>query len=114
MRFAKDLSKDESKMLGVVSKIINIRKNHSALRYGDFNTLEADTKIYAYIRSDMNERVLVVLNKTPENVKVKLSLPEFYKSKSAKDLITNKSITLSGSKLNSSIDGYGFRFYLIK
>ncbi len=114
MRFAKDLSKDESKMLGVVSKIINIRKNHSALRYGDFNTLEADTNIYAYIRSDMNERVLVVLNKTLENVKVELSLPEFYKSKSAKDLMTNKSITISGSKLNSSIEGYGFRFYLIK
>ena len=61
-------------MLDDARSIVNVRKNHSALRHGDFLTLAADENIYAYIRSDMNERVLVVLNKNESTQNVELQI----------------------------------------
>lgn len=78
MRFGDQLSDDEKNTLAEVQKIINLRKEHSALRYGDFYTLQADENIYAYIRSDMNERILVVLNKGDEKQKVNFEIPQIY------------------------------------
>ena len=65
MRFGDELNEYEKQTLEDVSKLIHIRKEHSALRYGDFLTLQADENIYAYLRSDMNERILTVVNKNP-------------------------------------------------
>jgi glycosidase len=72
MRFGDDLNQYEKLTLEDVSKLIHIRKEHPALRYGDFLTLQADENIYAYLRSDMNERVLVVVNKNSNNQIVEL------------------------------------------
>ncbi len=69
MRFDNNLNEFEKQTFKDVSKLTHIRKDHSALRYGDFLTLQADKNIYAYVRSDMNERILVVLNKS-ENEQV--------------------------------------------
>ena len=77
MRFGKQLSKYEKQTLKEVSKIINLRKTHSALRYGDFYTLKADSTTYAYMRSDMNERLIVLLNKSNVPQRIELVLPEF-------------------------------------
>ena len=49
MRFGNELDDNEKKMLGVVTKIINLRAIHTALRYGDFYSLIADNNIFAYI-----------------------------------------------------------------
>ncbi len=68
----------EKENLKEISKLTHFRKNHSALRQGDFFTLIADDHCYAYIRSDMNERVLVVLNKSEEKQKVQLNIPQVY------------------------------------
>src|ERR1035438_10863023 len=42
MRFGSDLTPWEKNTLIQVRKIINLRKDHPALRYGDFLTLKAD------------------------------------------------------------------------
>ena len=44
--------------------------------------------IYAYIRSDMNERILVILNKAEKEQKVSLDLPEFYSIRRAENLVS--------------------------
>ncbi len=114
MRFGNDLSKDERKMLEDVRRIINVRKNHPALRYGDFLTLEADENIFAYIRSDMNERILVVLNKNENEQKVKLQLPNIYKINSVSDLVGGENIKVNNGKLEITVKGVGFRFLLLE
>ncbi len=48
MRFNDSLSVYEKQMLNDTRKIIKMRNQHSALRYGDFLTLQADNSVYAY------------------------------------------------------------------
>ncbi len=109
MRFGNDLSIYERKTLEDVRLIVNTRKNHSALSHGDFLTLEADENIYAYIRSDMNERILVVLNKNKNSQNIELQLPAVYTIKSATDLITKENINAVNGKLNVIVKGTGYR-----
>ena len=109
MRFGNELSRYEREMLEDVRSIVNLRKNHPALRHGDFLTLVANENIYAYIRSDMNERVLVVLNKNENKQEVELQLPVIYKINSVTDLISKEKINTVNGKLNVSVRGIGYR-----
>ncbi|MCX6174921.1 MAG: alpha-amylase family glycosyl hydrolase [Ignavibacteriales bacterium] len=113
MRFGNDLSKDERKMLEDVRKTINVRKEHPALRYGDFLTLRTDENIYSYIRSDMNERILIILNKSENPQQVELQLPDFYKINSVLDVISGEKIKVKKGKLEITVKGVGFRFLLL-
>jgi glycosidase len=114
MRFDNELNENETKMLAQVSNIVNIRKNYSALRYGDFLALRADQNIYAFIRSDMNQRILVVLNKNDKEQKIDLSLPKIYKVKNVIDLTTNEQSKAITNKLTLSLQGYGYKYFLLK
>ena len=110
MRFGNQLSPYERKMLTDVREIVKLRKENSALRHGDFLTLDADTNIYAFIRSDMNERVLVVLNKNENNENVELKLPSVYKVITAVDLISSEKLKVESGKLKVNVKGVGYRF----
>ena len=110
MRFGNELSPYERKMLTDVREIVKVRKENSALRHGDFLTLDADTNIYAFIRSDMNERVLVVLNKNENNENVELNLPDVYKVKTAVDLISSEKLKVESGKLKVNVKGVGYMF----
>ena len=114
MRFGSELSKNERIMLEDVRKIINTRKNHPALRYGDFLTLIADESIYAYIRSDMNERILIALNKNENSRKLILEVPQFYNIKTAVNLVGNEEVNIANNKLEIELDGIGYKILLLK
>ena len=114
MRFGEQLDKKERENLTEVRKLIRIRDDHSALRYGDYYSLKADTNIFAYLRSDMNERVFVVLNKSPHTQNVNLELPEIYESNYLTDLITGEKIKLTDNKLDISLKGIEYRLFNIQ
>lgn len=105
MRFDDELNEYEKQTLKDVSKLINIRKEHSALRYGDFLTLQADENIYAYLRSDMNERILTILNKSTDKQNIEIKLPAVYKINTAKDLISGKELEVKNNLISLSISG---------
>ncbi len=105
MRFDDELNEYEKQTFDDVSKLIHIRKEHSALRYGDFLTLQADENIYAYLRSDMNERVLIVVNKNSNEQNVNYSLPAVYKISKAKDLVSGKEFDVKNNKFNVNVNG---------
>jgi cyclomaltodextrinase len=105
MRFDNQLNEYEKQTLEDVSKLIHIRKDHSALRYGDFLTLQADENLYAYLRSDMNERILTIVNKNSEPINVDLNLPAIYQIKSAKDLVSGKEYEVKDNKFSTNIAG---------
>jgi glycosidase len=111
MRFGNELNSFERKMLEDVRKIINIRKNHPALRFGDFLTLYADENIYAFIRSDMNERILVVINKSLEEQKLSIKLPEVYYINSISDLLSAQTIMALKGLFEFRIAGSGYRIF---
>lgn len=114
MRFDEQLNDNEKTMLIEVQKIVNIRKEHPALRYGDFYTLLADENTYAFMRSDFNERILVVLNKNENSNSVELAIPSSINAVSLKDLISGEEINLENGKVNINADGIGWRMFLIK
>ena len=113
MRFGNDLSKYEKQMLEADRKIINVRKHHSALRYGDFLTLLADKDVYAFIRSDMNERILVILNKSDNDKTIELKIPEIYNIKSANDLLSGITYETSNNILNIKMNGRNYWFLVL-
>lgn len=103
MRFDEELNEYEKETFRDVSKLVHIRKNHPALRYGDFLTLQADKNIYAYIRSNMNERILVVLNKSENKQKVSLALPALYDVKKANNLSNGESLLVKDNEISLNI-----------
>ena len=109
MRFDNDLNEYEKQMFKDVSKLIHSRSENSALRHGDFLTLQADENIYAYLRSDMNERILVILNKSEKEQQVHLTLPSIYNLKQASDIIDGGTFPVSENLLSLKISGIGYR-----
>jgi glycosidase len=105
MRFGDELNEFEKQTLEDVSNLIHIRKEHPALRYGDFLTLQADGNIYSYLRSDMNERILTIINKSPNNQNLDYTLPEMYKTNTVRDLISGKKYMVDNNKVSINIDG---------
>ena len=114
MRFDEQLNKNENEMLSKVQKIVNIRKEHSAFRYGDFYTLIADENTYAFMRSDFNERRLVVLNKNENSISVNLQIPNSINAVSLKDIISGEAINLQNGNVNINVDGIGWRMFVVK
>ncbi len=112
MRFEKQLSEIEKQTLNDISSIVNLRKKHTALRYGDFYTLAADKNIYAYLRSDMNERIVTILNKGSEEIQIELKLPSVYKIISLTDLLTGDKFKIENDKLVLNVKPYGY--YILK
>ncbi len=114
MRFGDGLTSYEKGMLQVTRKIVQIRNEHSALRYGDFVTLQADTAIYAYIRSDMNERVVVVLNKSERTQQVGLQLPTAYLTTRLTDIVSGEQFELKDGHTMITIPSIGWRVFIAK
>jgi cyclomaltodextrinase / maltogenic alpha-amylase / neopullulanase len=108
MRFGDQLNENEKQTLKDVSKLIHIRKDHPALRYGDFLTLQADENVYAYLRSDMNERILTVVNKNSSQQNLEYLLPAIYKINRAKDLVSGKEFYTINDKLKVDVGGFGY------
>lgn len=111
MRFGDDLNEGEKSTLSEVSKIINLRREHTALRHGDFYPLVANEEIYAYIRSDMNERILVILNKGLNNKNVEIKLPAHFGIKDLSDLKYNGELNVESNQINLEISGMSWYMY---
>ena len=114
MRFDDQINSNEKETLNEISKLIHLRKEHSALRQGDFYTLIANEHCYVYIRSDMNERVLVVLNKSDDKQEVQLNVPHIYDEKNAIDLSNGNMYEINNGKLILDIPAIGWRILLLQ
>lgn len=115
MRFGEYLDEYEKEMLQITKKIVNIRNENSAFRYGDFFTVASDENIYAYIRSDFNQRILVVINKNEtQNFDLNIQIPKEYRIKTAVDLINSENLAISSEGIVLvSINKESFRYFLL-
>ncbi len=114
MKFGDELSEDEKEMLKNVRSISNLRLENSALRYGDFYTLYADENIYTYIRSDVNQRIVVILNKSENQQKVDLTLPEFYNTQMLKDLFSGQTYSVERNNVSVIMDGISYKYLVLE
>lgn len=51
--------------------LIELRKKHKAISYGDYKSLYFDDKIYIFERSFKNEKLIILLNLSEEKIKIK-------------------------------------------
>ncbi len=109
MRFGSQLSRTEQEMLTVTKTLVRMRNTHSALRYGDFLTLQADTAVYAYLRSDMNERLLVVLNKSLDGRTVDCTLPGAAEAKQLVDVVSGAVTVVVRGRAVVAVPAIGWR-----
>lgn len=114
MKFGDELSEDEKEMLKNVRSISNLRLENSALRYGDFYTLYADENIYTYIRSDVNQRIVVILNKSENQQKVDLTLPEFYNTQMLRDLFSGQTYSVERNNVSVIMDGISYKYLVLE
>lgn len=75
MRF-QDLSEGEKMVKEKTAMLMKFRRNSLALMYGDFIPLRVENNVYAYLRSYFGQDVVVIFNKEPEEVTLKLDLPQ--------------------------------------
>ncbi|MEJ2195137.1 MAG: alpha-amylase family glycosyl hydrolase, partial [Ignavibacteriaceae bacterium] len=114
MRFDDLVKSHEQETLIQVSKLIHLRKNHSALRQGNFYTIIVDKNIYAYLRSDFNERVLTILNKSDYDQSFKINLPAIYKIVKAIDLSNGDAYKITNSQLKIEVPAIGWKMFTLK
>jgi glycosidase len=111
MRFDGQLNAGEINTLEHVKKIINIRKQHTALRTGDFFVLQADQNIYSYLRSDMNERLLVVLNKSNKIQETTLKIPFSYDVKKLVSLKDGAEVKVNSNEVKIALGSKDWQIY---
>jgi glycosidase len=113
MRFGDKVSEYEKEMNRVVKKLIGIRRDHPALRYGDFLPLHVDKDSYVFMRSTLNERILVALNKSDQSQKISLNLPELYNITGAVNLLNAEKTSINNSRILVDIEGMGWKIYIL-
>ncbi len=113
MRFDGQLTEYEKNTLREVSKIIKLRRQHPALNYGDFYTLAANQNIYAFMRSDMNERIIVVLNKSNKPQKAEFVLPSFIDVDYLVNLQTGAKIPMERNGISVIIPATSYSLFII-
>jgi len=109
MRFGKDVKAVEKQMFSDASTLIKLRREHSALRRGDFQVLHADQNTFVYLRSDVNERVVTALNKSEQPRNIAVNLPKFYNLTTATDLLSGQKMKISENKLLLNLPRTGWQ-----
>jgi len=90
MRFGNRLSREEAEHKKEIGKLIRLRRTYPTLRYGDYRPVYVDKDVLAYIRSDLKEQLLVVLNKSKRAVNLDISFPE--------DVVINSVVPLHNAR----------------
>ncbi|MEO2266111.1 glycoside hydrolase family 13 protein [Pseudoalteromonas sp. YIC-656] len=92
------LQPQQLQMQDYMRTLLQLRKQHSALRTGTLTHFAPDQDLYIYHRADQSERILVILNKGPAR---SLDLAPYKEvlngAKVAKELLTNQSMSLSNT-----------------
>lgn len=114
MRFGSQLNQHEKEMLANTRELVNFRRRSSALRQGDFLPLFADQNVLAYMRSDVSQRILVLLNKSDAPKTQLVQLPETYGVSEAVDLFSRGAAPVANSRLSVDIPAFGYRMFLLR
>ena len=64
-------------ILNYYKKVLKFRKENDIVKYGDFELLDTDTKIFAYIRHYEKQKMLVICSLTDEEKPVRINTADF-------------------------------------
>ncbi len=87
------------------SQVTMLRHRHPALSLGRFIPVLAKGRIYAYLRQDEKEKILVILNNETGVQDVQIDLGPFGFKKPLEDLLHPRKYTLKKNKLSIRMEG---------
>jgi len=99
MRWGKNVKEVEKELRMQISRLIDIRNTHSALRYGVLYTVKADPVTYAYLRRDLQETLLVVNYRSDSEGMITIDLPPQLKMQQAQSLYGSDLVTMKDNTL---------------
>jgi maltose alpha-D-glucosyltransferase / alpha-amylase len=104
-----DQSLSSDSLLSTITKMIAVRKQHNTFGSGDFLWVPCDSKqVAAYIRSSMNERILVINGLSSSDQKMSIDLPGGYPGKMI-DLLTGEEFSMKDDgKLSLELKPYQY------
>ena len=107
MRFGDDVTEREHDHKARVTDLIRLRREHTALRRGGFQTLRAEGDVWAYLRDSSAGHVLVVLNKGDAAQRVTLALP--LAPSNVRPLVSAAPTERHGQMLTLDVPALGYR-----
>lgn len=90
-----DFENGNKELFNYYKKLIFIRKNSDALRYGEFKTIYAQNNVYAYKRFTTKEEVINIFNNNPTEKEITLDVT----SNTVIDIYNNTNYFLESNKL---------------
>lgn len=114
MRFGDQLTSDEKTTLENTKAVAKLRNTFPALRYGDFLTILADETAFAYIRSDLRQRLLIVLHNADDSRELSLHIPECYKIREAIDTQTNEKVNLQDNTITAKMPKLSWKVFELR
>ncbi|HGY54823.1 MAG TPA: hypothetical protein ENK44_03895 [Caldithrix abyssi] len=114
MRFAEALNATEKEQLRQITRLIRLRKNHPALRRGDYKTLLAEDDLYIFTRGDMYERLLVAINKSNTLKTIRLTLPQWIKTEAARSLLHSRRFRVVNNEIIFPLEPWQAEVWLLE
>jgi cyclomaltodextrinase len=76
-----ELGGQREKLFELYKKLVALRKNHPALKIGEFFTQFVDQKnnVYSYLKRSENQEILIVLNNSAKNLRAAIPSPRDWK-----------------------------------
>ncbi|MDP2424149.1 MAG: alpha-amylase family glycosyl hydrolase [Bacteroidales bacterium] len=73
-----NLTPKEAQTKAMATKLVNLRKNHLSLIYGDFQLLHLTDDTWVYSRRYFNELTIVAFNKSSQPATIEFGIPEAF------------------------------------
>lgn len=102
---------DQTWLRDTTAKLVNLRKNNMALMYGDTKLLNTDDNSLSFMRNYFGNIALYVMNKSPEEKKITLTLPEGFDYSQLKSQFGN-SFKIENNSLQITLPSNSFELIL--
>jgi len=106
MRFGDKLKPIEKQQLEKITKLIHLRKNNSAFRRGDYQTLYVSKDVLIFTRGDIRDRFITAINKSGSEQQINFALPKWMQSKSMTSQLVGSNVIIKNNSFNIKLDGY--------
>jgi len=94
-----DSNRFNSELFTYYARLGEIRNNHQALKHGDIATILTEGEVLAFSRSDKNQTLFVLLNRSEEEKTIQLDLP----NQSYKNLLGDESYETESGKISVTL-----------
>ncbi|MFO7863640.1 MAG: alpha-amylase family glycosyl hydrolase, partial [Salinivirgaceae bacterium] len=106
MRFD-SLNAHEEQLKTITSGLFKFRRKALPLIYGDFQTVSVAEKQMAYLRTYLEESVLVVVNNAADKMAVEVAKPENFTTENIQSLMGNQ-VQVNENELSVTVPAYSF------